>query len=311
MDIEKSDQELELRAKKNKTLKIAIVTVVVNQMYQYLMNPFLENKKAYCERHGYDFIMGGEDYSENKNNPLWIKYRFIQRYLPKYDYIFYSDADVYISNMDFKIQDLIKYYENDTNILVSLDINDDIKYINTSNFLVKNDIWSLVYLENVYNQVIFRKHTLSDQASFSYLYNDMSNENVDNKKHIKILDDNRLFNSIFPIPNIKYTNQLYQRGDFIIHYQKWRAPYLTNLHIKQFIKYNPDYQNNNKLLTLPDEILLTKYQVDQYDSPYTIITFMKGIQELQLLKLLIIVSLDTIVMTGTSFVGARASFWFA
>jgi len=147
IDIEKSKDELEKRAlnKKNKKPNIAMVTTVVDNVYHHLMSKCLESKKKYCDKHGYDFIVGGDEQLERGDGPLWVKYRLIQRYLPKYDYIFYSDADVLIMDYEVVLDDIInEHFTDTTHILVSVDNfpnvgnSVDKPCINTSNFFVKN-----------------------------------------------------------------------------------------------------------------------------------------------------------------------------
>ncbi len=253
------------------------------------MENCLRSKQAYCDKHGYDFIIGGQEQLEKGDSPLWVKYRLIQRYLPKYDYVFYSDADVLIMNDTIILEDIIKEnMEEKDNILVSVDTHSNIGTnvnrlcLNTSNFFVKNDIWSLAFLENVYNQLVFRKHSLADQGAFNHLFY----EEDENRENIKIIPNFKIFNSIFPLPNAEVNLQFYTNNDFLLHYQKWKTPYLTNLHTSQLSFFNYQYQHPSEEV-YSDEKLQQCYQVKEPSHKLRIISFFKNFKELQNAKLLI------------------------
>ncbi len=288
IDIEKSKDELEMRElqKKNYKPKIAIVTTVINPVYHHLMEKCLMSKQKYCDKHGYDFIIGGHEQLERGDSPLWVKYRLIQRYLPKYDYIFYSDADVIIMNDEVILEDIIKkYFKKETKLLLSIDsflnigTNTDKYCLNTSNFFVKNEIWSLGFLENVYNLIAFRKHSQGDQGAFNHLFY----EDKENQENITVIGDLKLFNAIFPLPNNKNSLQVYSSTDFMIHFQKWKTPYLTSLHVNQTLLLTNDIEDE----IIDDESLVNKYQVTDNQHKIRVVTFIKDLEELKSLTSLI------------------------
>ena len=67
------------------------------------MEPGLASKRAYAEKHGYDFITGGEDVWDRSRPIPWSKFNFIRKYIDAYDYIFWSDADAIILNTSLRL----------------------------------------------------------------------------------------------------------------------------------------------------------------------------------------------------------------
>ena len=220
----------------SKKLNIAILTIITNNDYIASMQPALDTKKKYCEKHGYTFIV--EDNVGNTKSICWLKYKFLQMHLPKYDYIFYSDADVIMLNTDFMLETIINtYFTLDTQLLFSVDspISSN-SNINTSNFIVKNDIDSLLLLDNVFSKQSYNNHTLQDQMALKELYT--SDENV--KTYVKLISTNNIFNAIYPLPNNPRLEQNYVEDSLLIHFQYWKSPYLNGLHIRHLLSKKND-----------------------------------------------------------------------
>ena len=68
--------------------KIAILTFCVGADYKKCMEPGLASKRAYAEKHGYDFLTGGEDVWDRTRPIPWSKFNFIRKYIDDYDYLF-------------------------------------------------------------------------------------------------------------------------------------------------------------------------------------------------------------------------------
>ena len=86
-------------------MRIAILTFCVGADYKKAMDPGMESKRAYAKRHGYTFLEGGEDVWDRKKPIPWSKIRFIQKYLDDYDFLFWCDADVILTNPDLRLED--------------------------------------------------------------------------------------------------------------------------------------------------------------------------------------------------------------
>lgn len=93
--------------------EIAVVTLAVGEAYQDAVQLGIENKKAYCEKHGYDFFCGTEILDPERPIP-WSKILFIKEILKNssYRWIFWTDADSLIMNFDIPLESLIDdHYE--------------------------------------------------------------------------------------------------------------------------------------------------------------------------------------------------------
>ena len=99
-------------------MKIGVLTLCIGDKYYEAVKSGIESKKAYCYKHGYDFILGSEDIYDKSRPIAWSKIKMIEKYLPKYDFVFCSDADVIIMNENIKLENFIQEYPIDMNKLL-------------------------------------------------------------------------------------------------------------------------------------------------------------------------------------------------
>ena len=247
VDTDKTTQNVnvEMSIKKSQPVrsKIAVLTVCLGEGYSDGLQTCLKSKETYCKKHNYDFIQGGSDVAESKVNPTWSKWRLIQRHLPKYDYIFYSDADVMFLDQSTPLTDFLeKYLHQDKFILcctsetsstsLNIDSHSDQPILQAGNFFIKNDISTLTFCEEIYGlRQKYATHCMSDQAAlndFYYLHHD-------NQTLFSLIQDNRVFNSTFPLPQTEKCISCYQPGDFLVHFQGWRSPLMIELFSRQVL----------------------------------------------------------------------------
>jgi len=88
-------------------MKIAIVTLCIGPDYTRAMEPGFKSKRDYAAKHGYDFILGGEEFWDRTRPIPWSKIPFFLSVLDKYDWIWFSDADSVVTNPDIRLEDLI------------------------------------------------------------------------------------------------------------------------------------------------------------------------------------------------------------
>ncbi|WP_312283715.1 putative nucleotide-diphospho-sugar transferase [Candidatus Igneacidithiobacillus taiwanensis] len=184
--------------KQKNTKKIALATICVGKNYTDDMWPGILSKVEYCDKYGYDFIFVRE--SLNNELPLiWSKFYLIEKLLlDGYDKIFYSDADVFITNPTIRLESIFASHEGD--ILVSQDING----INIGNLFVRNTTASLDLIRKCLQDERFHFNSpWYEQAAFVYhVTNDKNFSNT-----ISICQKN-VFNS--------YVND-WVANDFLIH----------------------------------------------------------------------------------------------
>lgn len=185
---------------------IAVVTLAAGDAYKEAVAVGIENKRAYCERHGYDFICGEE--SLDTSRPIsWTKVRLIQQVMKNssYKWIFWTDADSLIMNQAIPLEDLI---DDKYNFILSRDMNE----VNCGQFLIKNCLWSEDFLKAVYAHTDCIKHIWWEQQAIIL---ELKKSKWMNQTK---LISQRLINS-YPSNLIGLgCRSTYQPGDFIIHF---------------------------------------------------------------------------------------------
>ena len=178
---------------------IAVVTLVAGDKYKKTVSSGVENKRLYCQQHGYDFICGGKSLDRSRPIP-WTKILIILQTMENsnYQWIFWTDADSLIMNMSFKLEDFIQESEN--NLILTKDISN----INTGEFFIRNCEWSRNFLKAVYGHTECINDAWWEQQG---LINELE-KNPEWWSLIEVIPQ-RLINSY--ISN-------YEEDDFIIHF---------------------------------------------------------------------------------------------
>ena len=209
-------------------MKLAMLTFCAGEGYKSCMNYGLSSKEKYCKRHNIDFIIEDDsaDYFDGQRPLPWYKILMIKKYLPKYDYIFWSDADVLIKNYNFDIRKYIMSRQ-DVNFIFGEDWN----YLNSGNFFIKNSLDSLNMLDLIYAQEHVINNMWWEQAAIIILHK--CHKIFANMCYIE--KNSRIFNAF----NTELLDKegeacgpyLYQEGDFLIHY-----PGITPHEVHQLMK---------------------------------------------------------------------------
>ena len=227
-------------------MKIAILTFAVGGDYKRAMEPGMASKRAYAERHGYTFLEGGEDVWDRKRPIPWSKIRFILKYLDAYDYVFWSDGDVIITNPMLRLEDhVIPLLPAGKDMLWCRDACGN---LNNGNVLFRGkSAWARDFLERCYAQEDLMHHIWWDNAAFCRLY-----ENPADKAMIETCMDARRFNSYLFSRNDKADDpeaDLYKPGDFLVHfagvYDTWNI-HRFMLYIQSLRDSVPDTQKLNR-----------------------------------------------------------------
>ncbi len=144
-------------------MKIAVVSLYTPEILQLAQYTSV-NHKAYCDKHGYDYILYQGRFS--KRHPAWDKVKAIEEVLPNYDYVLWIDTDAIFVDFNQKLESFIIYPER-YNGYFCKDPAPTI-YVNTGVFLIKNCEWSFRLLEDTWNFVSpkfyenYSKYTYSD-----------------------------------------------------------------------------------------------------------------------------------------------------
>jgi hypothetical protein len=197
-------------------MRIAILTFAVGADYKRAMEPGMASKRAYCQTHGYTFLEGGEDVWDRKKPIPWSKINFILKYLDEYDYLFWSDGDVIITNPETKLEDMmLPLIPADKDMVWCRDACGN---LNNGNVLFRGrSAWVRDFLQRCYAQEQLTHHIWWDNAAFCYLYETVAAD----REHIVTVEDPALFNAyLFDNQNSAETNtvRLYKPGDFLVHF---------------------------------------------------------------------------------------------
>lgn len=180
----------------------------------------LDNKKRYCQRHGYDFHYRRGLYPEHADrHPSWHRVPMLLALLDETDgeWIFWSDIDSLIMRQDVRLESLlVDTGDRDLVIpdqgagLVHGELVDDCLCF--GQFFLRNTAWSRQFLRALWRfpeQPAYRRYLVEEsweQEAVNHLYRE---DLLDFRRRAHVVD-NRLFNSFF--------NTQYREGDFLIHF---------------------------------------------------------------------------------------------
>jgi hypothetical protein len=103
-------------------MKIGICSLAIGDLYKSIVSYGIKSKREYCIVQGYDFIDDETVY--DKTRPIaWSKILLLKKYLCKYDYLVWLDADTMITNNYVQMQSIINRY------MIADNINFDIPYM--------------------------------------------------------------------------------------------------------------------------------------------------------------------------------------
>mmetsp|Transcript_18188 Transcript_18188/g.35723 ORF Transcript_18188/g.35723 Transcript_18188/m.35723 type:complete len:394 (-) Transcript_18188:225-1406(-) len=149
---------------KSSKMKLGIVTFFGN-MDPEMRAASIANKETYAARHGYDVIVADEDI--DKSRPAaWSKFIILKKYLDKYQYLMWMDADALFMNMTIRVEDLIDSHHE---LFFARDEAD----INSGIFLIRNSEWSKWWLDQAWDQtwLIKGSHPFKyEQRAIQYMY---------------------------------------------------------------------------------------------------------------------------------------------
>jgi hypothetical protein len=194
-----------------------VATMSIGEWYQEITYPTYENKKTYCEKHGYNFHFCVE--SKDLSRPIpWTKIKIIQELFedPEVEWVFWTDADSLIMNSKIKLKSLI---DRGYDIIVASDNNG----INTGQFFIRNCEWSRDFLARIYAKEQFIYHGWWEQMS---IIDEFNNNEID-RSHCKITKQ-RFMNS-YPPEYIGGNHEYWHKGDFILHFAGHRGQQLVDL----------------------------------------------------------------------------------
>lgn len=201
-------------------MKIAVITFndmpPVNYTYKYerLGQMSLENRRIYCEHHGYDFIY---DVPVARDRPAcWAKIPALLSAFKTHEWVLWADSDTLVFSHAKGIEEycdpdfdlIVQSHEQFFRLLgIPLDQGLTRMPINTGVFLIRASDWSKAFLESAYTQTQFVTHDeiwdgVGEQEAMIWLLN----RNMRDRARIKYVE------------NLQNHPKLYRPGDLFVHF---------------------------------------------------------------------------------------------
>lgn len=190
-----------------------ILTLGIGKDYCRHLEKAFASKRAYALKHGYTYIQSGEEFWDRDRPISWSKVGFLLdtlSKLPDGDIVWLSDADVYITNTDLKIEDhILPLLPLDKDILMT---SDACGHVNAGNILMRNCAWLRDFWKRVYEQTDCIYHIWWENAAILKL---MEIHGSPDKSHFQITEQHKRFNAYL----MGLDGQpLWTPGDFLVHF---------------------------------------------------------------------------------------------
>ena len=216
-----------------------IFTSLHNSFYSVLAEKTLDNNKVpYCIKHGYPLIVKMNNW---RNIPIGYEKAFLIQTAfndyPDCEWVFFSECDTLITNMDIKLEDIVK---NEQKHFV---ITSDVNGINAGSFLVRNTAEGRQYIQAMIDSI----DRFPNEQEF------MIDSYFGSKSHTDIISiypqksfnsyDYYIYGHAFPHGlDIFGNNGRWTHGDFIIHFPGCTLEQRLNL-VEQYL---PQVINSDK-----------------------------------------------------------------
>lgn len=191
--------------------RILVLTLAIGPDYRRGLQRALESKRAYCERHGYTYIEAHEEAWDRERPIAWSKVKLWKHYAAQteWDYIWISDADVYITNPELRLEDhVLPLLPPDKDLLLTYD---SCQHVNSGNMILRPGHWAVEFCERVWNQTEFLYHIWWENAAICHL---MATSPPDQAKMECTMDAWRFNAYLRGCPGTR----LWQPGDFLVHF---------------------------------------------------------------------------------------------
>jgi hypothetical protein len=195
---------------------IAIITMAIGADFIKAMEPGIETKRLYAQKHGYDLHIGGKEVWDRSRPIPWSKLNYILKFIDQYDYLFWSDADVIITNPEVSIRDtIVPLLPPHKDLLWTKDV---VGNLNSGNMLLRGKSqWLKDFIQRTYQQVDLTHHIWWENAAMIRLFQSVPTDTA----KIETITDYTKFNVYLFGPQNKADDpavRLFQHGDFLLHF---------------------------------------------------------------------------------------------
>lgn len=189
-----------------------ILTLAIGKDYCKALEKALDSKRTYAQKQGYVFILGNEEFWDRSRPIAWSKVPFLLHWLnklPEGELVWLSDADVYITNMEKRVEDqMVPLLPANKDLLMSFDA---CGHINSGNILMRNTAWTRDYWKRVFEQEDCIYHIWWENAAMIKLME----MNESDRAKIEVSPKHKMFNAYL----MGLEGQpLWEPGDFLVHF---------------------------------------------------------------------------------------------
>ena len=191
---------------------ITVLTLAIGADFRKGLADALAGKEEWCRRHGYRWVLGGEEYWDRGRPIPWSKVGFVLAELaklPEGALVFLSDADVWITNPAVRLEDVVlPLLPADKDLLMTIDA---CGHINSGNMLMRNSAWLRDWWRRVGEQRDLTYHIWWENAAMIRL---LEAEAADLAR-TEITGEHWRFNAYLRgLPG----QRLWQPGDLLVHF---------------------------------------------------------------------------------------------
>lgn len=165
-------------------MKIAVCTLCINDWYYDIVKYGVKSIENYAKRHGYDFYACNDVYEKEggtRDYP-WYKILALQKILPKYDMVFWIDADGFVLKPEVLVTDFVNVWlPEGKDILITRDCNN---ICNTGVMIWKNTPFCHALLHEIWNNKEEFDTAFHEQASLCQI---ISTNRLNSQNKIQII----------------------------------------------------------------------------------------------------------------------------
>jgi len=192
--------------------RFAILTLAIGADFKRDLRECLESKRAYAARHGYTYLEAGEKHWDRDRPIAWSKVPFWLDFLRRcgadYDYVWLSDADVYITNPAIPLTAISGLMGAEHDLLMNVDAWGN---VNSGNMLVRPGAWAIDFFERVWQHTDSIYHIWFENKAIIDEYS----ARPDDAARIMLNKDHARFNAYL---NGLPDEPLWEPGCFLVHF---------------------------------------------------------------------------------------------
>ena len=189
-----------------------ILTLAIGKDYCKGLEKALASKKAYAEKQGYTYVQGDESSWDRERPISWSKVPFLLSHLnklPDGEIIWLSDADVYITNINIRLEEhVLPLLPSEKDMLMPYDA---CGHVNAGNIFMRNTPRLRDFWKRVYEQTDVIYHIWWENAGILKLME----SNPSDRAMIEVTREHKRFNAY--IMGLK-GQPLWEKGDFLVHF---------------------------------------------------------------------------------------------